>query len=769
VKKDTLTEADINDISFQNRKTASEEASDSIQPSKEDADKLTDSEELANDMSKPEDDIKALEANQLHLDFKENTHLSNSVTCPSDTAASSQLTLLSSTNEERKEEDETITNCNADQIDPETSKIIKDSDKIEKENVISSSEVQEFTSGKQQSEIVTHEEYISSKTDLRVSEEETSSSSHMPELQSPINSNNDRNEVKESTPGDLNDKVKGVVSDETPAKIEIDETASTQDKDTPSEGLETTVEEPQINDVITDCDHGGENLLVEKNINEARLGVPEKQEVIPLFPTEGKTNPFGTLEKTNEKLQTEDNTSGGENCVQSSVLESCEETRVDLPEKEEKEQILPTGDKSSISDPLEKTNEDGKVDDDISDDNNCDQNSSFEKIDEVSVDLPGKKGEGQISSTEGKSTLSGPLTKTGVESQTEGNVDGSQNCNQNLVVERIDEAHGNIPDKELEEQQQSDLDIAPIPISDQQHNIIGKSKQEETLSETSKDPPLLCDNNESRPLSPVMSTEKSEPDHSVILTQANPNANALDPKLISNLEDSESNDDLNEQKAHNSGKTSEQFSLSNSEISQIGSHVVASIQKDDLTSETTSLDNKTSIEMASESSEKPIHQQKDISNRQHGNQLVMSLPSQSEEAISKNSVSTGGASLEPEILEAPKDDTLLKSEGDSDKKGSKDDILDKNDLVENSPANIEKEKVVVDETITMPHVISPPFNSSEAISLEINTDSNVELSEGDFSSKERLNEGALEPEISETKGNKSPSTTTCDHVYKDFG
>jgi hypothetical protein len=136
-----------------------ESTSPSMQSTEVGTCKLVDIKEVENPLPTPKDDINLVEANKLHLDIKENTQYPNPNTCPLDTAASSQDTILLSTKQEEKEEMKT--NCDEVLTDSEDSKGIQKSETMAKENVIACTVLEKSSSDQKEQVVIFKESSVS--------------------------------------------------------------------------------------------------------------------------------------------------------------------------------------------------------------------------------------------------------------------------------------------------------------------------------------------------------------------------------------------------------------------------------------------------------------------------------------------------------------------------------------------------------------------------------------------------------------------------------
>ena len=597
VKANTFSETDDKDTISQNRETASENDNEPLKPSEEDLNGLVNSKQSEQNMPNPEDDIKPSEVNQLHLDVKENTQSLKSTTCPTDIAASSQTTLLSSTKEENQEE-EIETNCDVNRNDAKASEGIQDSSKIVEQNEI------------------------------------------------PTNP-----EKRPSLEEELLEKL----------------------KDLSEEGTD----------------------------QKALESVPEVQ----LQPTLLKSELQTPLDPNKESNVVETNTSKGLNKISND--ESCNELKLET----EVERVVITKDTNSTSDSTEQKNEESNIVESAHDQENHEHTLEINSHCGTPFDVQKRE----------------------------------ENREQDPHVNTKDRNDSNAIQKIVQE---GDKDIAS-----------SETKVDLPLSGQVRDDEIV-----------IQKTEKVDSDCSTSPTRVNLNDEPLDSKMISNLENSESKLDLIEQNFQcpetpaESSEDPKEFN--DSEFSAAGSHVVMPNFNDSLPSESKTAENNQSLKVVStllDKPEKSVDQWKDISEPSDENQLVISLPSPQKEILNENA--DANSEEEESIIETPvqsKDDNLIKSdEGSGDKRKSQD-VSRESDTVEKTSSKSDKDNLIEEEMIALPHLDSQPFNSSEKISLELKNNSSVELFKGDSSPKELLSESALDVEISETKGEKSPCTTTCD-------
>ena len=596
VKANTSSEADDTDTISQNRETASENKDEPLKPSEEDSNGLENSKQSEHNMPKPEDDIKPLEVNQLHLDVKENTQSLKSTTCPTDIAASSQTTLLYSTKEENQEE-EIETNCDVNRNDAKVSEGIQDSSEIVEQNKI---------------------------------------------LTNP--------EKRPSLEEELLEKLKDLSEEGT-------------DQKTP------------------EC-------------------VPEVQPQSTLLKSELQT----PLKPNIEKDVVETNTTKGLNNISSD--EGCNQPKTKI----EVERVVFIKDTSSTSVSLEQESEDSSIVESAHDPENHKHTSEIDSHCEAPFDVQIKR-ENQ---------------------EQDPNVTMKGTNNSDTIQKIVQEGDEDIASPEAE---------VALPLSDQ--------VRDDEIA--------------------IQKTEKADSDLSISPTHVNLTNEPLDSTMISNLENSESKPDLIEQNVQSHETPAESSEdpkeFNESEFSAVGSHVVMPNFNDSLTSESNTAENDPSSKVVSallDKPEKSVHQWKDISEPSDDDQLVISLPSPPKDVLNENDDAN---SEEESIVETPiksKDDNLIKSDEGSEDKRKSQDLSHENDTVEKTSNQSDKENLIEEEMIALPHSDSQPFNSSEKISLELKNDSSVELFKGDSSPKEHLSESALDGEISEVKGEKSPCTTTCD-------
>ena len=338
-----------------------------------------------------------------------------------------------------------------------------------------------------------------------------------------------------------------------------------------------------------------------------------------------------------------------------------------------------------------------------------------------------------------------------------------ENNEDSLEIKKVYEPKSVVPQEEESKQQNPEVNKKGHNDVDEEQNIVIAAGKEAISSETLQDSSLPSIVHEDK--FEIQSEENSETDLPTSPTPANLTYEPINPKLISNSVDSESKKDLTEQNVQCRETPSESATNEKSlELSQPGSHIVSPNLKDAIPSESTSIDNIPSLEIdstLSNSSEKMAHHLKDISETSDDNQLVISLPSSPKQTLQENAVADSDERVNETSISS-NDDNLLRSNEDSTDKGKSQEVSRENDEVEKNLSDSEKDNSTVEETKTIPHSDSQPFDSSEKISLDHKNDFSVEIMKGDLSPKEHLSEGALDMEISETKDEKSPCTTTCD-------
>ena len=394
---------------------------------------------------------------------------------------------------------------------------------------------------------------------------------------------------------------------------------------------------------------------------------------------------------------------------------------------------------------------------------------------EVCDQSESRKEEVQTITDQHTSHISNLMEQTNVETKPLENVSTNKNHKETLFVKEIDvvrvddsvkeeieHIRKDEPKSEEVEEQNSDKNFDDSIHVEKEPTVALESENKVVPAKTTQVSNLACDNDEDK--SSIKVPEPSESEFSNSPIPASLKNSSIEQKLISNLDDSESKEELIEHNVQNPLATFEssghQKELHESDISQTRSQDETLTSEDVLTSQTNSLENDSNKGIASAHLDKS--DSKDTSKSPDAYQLVISLPSPTEEEKDLNAESDSEAELVNETTIPRKDDPSSKSEGHPEDQEKEKDVLHESALVKNDIINCEKENLGGDETVTMPPSISRSFNPSEAISLEINDQSIVELSKGDFSSKEHLSEGALDVEISETKGEKSPCTTTCD-------
>ena len=394
---------------------------------------------------------------------------------------------------------------------------------------------------------------------------------------------------------------------------------------------------------------------------------------------------------------------------------------------------------------------------------------------EVCDQSESRKEEVQTVSDQHTSHNSKLMEKANVETKPLEHVSTNKNQEVTLVVKEIDDVRvddsvkeekehirKDEPKIEEAEEQNSDKNFDDSIHVEKEPTVALESENKVVPAKIAQESNLACDNDEDE--SSIKVPEPSESKFSNSPMPASLTNSSIEQKLISNLDDSESKEDLIEHNVQKPLATFEssghQKELDESDISQTRSQDVTITSEDVLPSQTNSLENDSNKGIVSAHLDKS--DSKDISKSPDAYQLVISLPSPTEGEKDLNAESDSEAELVNENAIPRKGDPSSKSEGHPEDQGKEKDVFRESALVKNDIINCEKENLGGDKTDTMPHSISRSFNPSEAISLEINDQSIVELSKGDFSSKEHLSDGASDVEISETKGEKSPCTTTCD-------